>query len=155
LSSEELKALYECQSTHGLINKRNKVLLSLVVFQGVGSTELARIEVKDLDLVNGKIYIPATRTTNSRTLELKVQQMLLFQDYIVNVRPVILKESAKTSECLLVSQGKGMLLNNVISIVLRKLRPHFPMLISLQQIRQSVITEWLKEHGLRKTQYMA
>lgn len=156
LSSDELQALYECQSTHGLIQKRNKVLLSLVVFRAVGSTELARIEVADLDLMNGKIYIPATRTTNSRTLDLKVQQLLLFQDYITNIRPEILREAGKTSEYLLISQGKGKgMLSNVISKLNRKLHNKFPKHISLQQLRQSVITEWLKEHGLRKTQYLA
>ena len=155
LSGEELQELYACQSTYGLTQKRNKVLLSLVVFQAVGSSELSRIELKDVDLMNGKIYVPGGRTSNGRTLDLKVQQLLLFQDYITNTRPEILKKADNKSAYLLVNHGKGKLLSNVISIVLRKLHAAFPKLTSLQQIRQSVISEWLKEHGLRKTQYMA
>ena len=37
LTPEELQELYEFQTSFGLAQKRNKVLLSLVVFQGVGS----------------------------------------------------------------------------------------------------------------------
>lgn len=155
LTSEELMEIYNLQSTHGLIGKRNKVLLSLVVFQAAGSKELGMIELTDLDLLNGKITIPAARTTNTRTLDLKPQQLLLMQDYLMNVRPEILKESGKQSDRLVISQGKGTLLQNSISILLKKLRPQYPKLKSLQQIRQSVISEWLKEHGLRKAQYMA
>ncbi len=54
LSSEELLEIYELQTTFGLTQKRNKVLLSLVIFQGVGRLDLARIELKDIDLMNGK-----------------------------------------------------------------------------------------------------
>lgn len=155
LTPKELNEIYELQSTYGLAGKRNKVLLSLVVFQGVGSKELELIEVKDLDLMNGKIYIPAARTTNARTLDLKPQQLLLMQDYLMNVRPEILKEAHKTSECLLVSHGTGVLLQNTISVLLKRLRPQYPKLKNLQQIRQSVVSEWLKDYGLRKAQYMA
>lgn len=156
LSSEELEEIYTLQAVRGLANKRNKILLSLVIFQAVGSTELERIELKDVDLMNGKIYIPATKTTNSRTLDLKVQQLLLFQDYITNTRLAILKEANKTSEYFLVNQGQGKgVLSNVISKIIRNLHRQYPKLTSLQQVRQSVVTQWIKEHGLRKTQYMA
>lgn len=60
LCSEELQEIYALQPTHGLANKRNKILLSLVVFR-CWCMELERIEPKDVDLMNGKIYIPATK----------------------------------------------------------------------------------------------
>ena len=114
------------------------------------------IELKDVDLLNGKIYVPGARTTNARTLDLKAQQLLLFQDYILNVRSAILKEANKQSDYFLVNYGKGVnLLKNVISILLRKLRMFYPKLKNLQQIRQSVISEWLEQYGLRKARYMS
>lgn len=156
LTPEELNEIYEIQTTFGLVEKRNKVLLSLVVFQGVGSSELQRIELKDVDLMNGKIYIAASRTANERTLDLKVQQLLLLQDYMLNVRSLILKEAGKTSDYFLVNSGQGKgVMTNVIAILLRKIKPQYPKLKDLQQIRQSVISEWLKTEGLRKAQYMA
>lgn len=157
LSTEELIEIYKLQGTYGLAQKRNKVLLSLVVFQGVGSSELGRIEVKDVNLMEGKIYIPAARGTNSRTLDLKPMQLLLFQDYLMNTRPLILKEANKQSDYLLthVKPNNTPIMSNVISLLLYELRKYYPKLKSLQQIRQSVITEWLKVHRLRQTQYMA
>ena len=155
LNSEELDKIYGLCPTHGLVKRRDKVLLSLVIYQGVSSSELPLIEVKDVSLIEGKIYIPAIRTTNGRTLELKPFQLLLMQDYLLKVRPEILKESKKSSERLLVSTGQGTKLHNVVSILLRSIRPYYPKFKSFQQIRQSVITIWVKEHGVRKAQYMA
>lgn len=157
LTSEELIEIYNLQTTYGLAQKRNKVLLSLAIFQGVRSSDLGRIEVKDIDLMEGKIYIPAGRGTNSRTLDLKPQQLLLFQDYLMNVRPTILKEASKQSDYFLVhAKPKNQpIMSNVISLLLYRLRPYYPKLKSLRQIRQSTITEWLKIYGLRQTQYMA
>lgn len=156
-SPEELQEIYVLQPTHGLIGKRDKVLLSLVVFQGVGSSELGRIELTDLDLMQGTVRIAASRSANERTLELKAQQLLLFQDYITSIRPEILRSAFKSSSYLLVHSGQGEteLMNNVISKLIKRLHNQYPKLKSLQQIRQSVITEWLKVYDLRKTQYLA
>jgi site-specific recombinase XerD len=156
LDSAELQTIYELQTTFGLVQKRNKVLLSLVVFQAVGSKELAQIEVTNLDLNKGTIYVPGLRTSNGRTLDLKPQQLLLFQDYLMNVRPSILEQSGKKSDRFLISTGNGNgLLTNVISFILRSLRVEYPRLKDLQQIRQSVVSEWVKALGSRKAQYMA
>ena len=154
---EELLEIYALQHSKGLVGKRDKVLLSLVVFQGVGSTELEKIELKDLDLQNASIYVPSTRNTNSRTLELKPIQLLLFQDYVTQTRREILKETTRQSDKLLVSLGMGTkeTLHNVIARILQQIKPRYPKLKSMQQIRQSVITHWIAEQGLRQAQYMA
>lgn len=155
LTQEELKAIYELWPTHGIVKKRDKILLSLIVFQGVCSSELPQIEVSDLNLNQGTIYIPALRSTNSRTLELKAFQLLLFQDYLMNVRPLILQQANKQSEKLLVTTGQSAKLGNVIVPILKYLRCYYPKLKSFQQVRQSVVKEWVKQFGLRKAQYMA
>ena len=156
LTEEELTEIYALQTTFGLIEKRDKVLLSLAIFQGVGSKELALIEVTDVDLMSGTIYVPALRTTNSRTLELKPWQLLLFQDYLINVRSFILQKAGKQSNFFLINQGAAQgSLTNVISRLIKKLRFECPKLRDLQQIRQSVMTNWIKQHGIRKAQYMA
>jgi len=156
LSKEEMDHVYTIYPTHGLIKRRDKVLLSLVVYQGVSSSELPLIEVKDVDLIQGTIYIPAIRTTNGRTLQLQPFQLLLMQDYLLKVRPEILLQANKISECLLVSTGQSKKqLHNVVASILKRLRPLYPRLKDFQQIRQSVITLWVKQYGVRKAQYMA
>ena len=155
--SDELTEIYQMQHAKGLAGKRDQVLLSLVVFQAVGSTQLERIELKDVDLEQGKIYVPATRNSNSRTLDLKPQQLLLFQNYILVTRKAILTETGKQSDKLLVScrVTTEATLHNVIARILGQLKVRFPKIKSMQQIRQSVVTLWINEHGLRKAQYMA
>lgn len=155
LTSEDLQELYAHQGTYGLSQKRNKILLSLIVFQGLRRAELSRIELKDVDLMNGKIYIASSRSANERELELKPQQLLLFQDYMTKIRPDILKLSQQSSNYFLVHIGGSQNMDNVVTAVVQGLKPYFTKFKSLQQIRQSVITEWLKTHGLRKAQYMA
>jgi len=157
LEEEELKTIYDLQHTKGLVGKRTKVLLSLVVFQGVAPIELERIELKDVDLLEAKIYIPSTRSSNSRTLDLKPLQLLLFQDYMVNIRKEILKQFNRESDKLLVSMGNTQRekLTNVIARTIRKLKLQYPKLKGVEQIRQSVITSWVQQYGLRKAQYMA
>ncbi len=154
---EELKAIYDLQHTKGLVGKRTKVLLSLVIFQGVAPIELERIELKDVDLMEAKIYIPSTRTTNSRTLDLKPLQLLLFQDYMTNIRREILNQFNRQSDKLLVSMGftKSEKLTNVITQTVIKLRQQYPKLKGVEQLRQSVISNWVNQFGLRKAQYMA
>ena len=75
----------------------------------------------------------------------------------MNTRPLILKEASKQSDYLLVhAKPKNKpIMTNIIFLLLYNLRPYYPKLKSLQQIRQSTITEWLKIYGLRQTQYMA
>lgn len=154
---EELKEIYELQHSKGLVGKRNKVLLSLVIFQGVASMELEKIELKDVDLMEGKIYIPSTRTSNSRTLELKPFQLLLLQDYMVNIRKEILNLYQRESDKLLVSMSftTKERLSNITSVIVKTIKSHYPKLKNIQQLRQSVITSWVQQHGLRQAQYMS
>lgn len=159
LEESELLEIYKIQHSKGLIGKRDKVVLSLMIFQGVIANDLKAIELKDVDLLEGKIYIPSTRTTNSRTLDLKPQQLLLFQDYIAKVRRDILKEARAESDKFIVTMGFSTTneerLQNLVNTIRNRIKLEFPKLKSTKQIRQSVITNWLNQYGLRQAQYMA
>lgn len=159
LEESELLEIFKLQHTKGLIGKRDKVVVSLIIFQGLIANDLEAIELKDVDLLEGKIYVPSTRTTNARTLDLKPQQLLLFQDYISKIRREILKEANTQSNKLIVTTGISKTneerLQNLVNIIRNRIKVEFPKLKSLKQIRQSVITNWLNQYGLRQTQYMA
>ncbi len=159
LEESELLEIYKIQHTKGLTGKRDKVVLSLMVFQALIANDLEVIELKDVDLFEAKIYIPSTRTTNSRTLDLKPQQLLLFQNYIAKIRREILKEAKTESDKFIVTMGVSTTseerLQNLVNTIRSRIKLEFPKLKSTKQIRQSVITNWLNIHGLRQTQYMA
>lgn len=86
-SSEELQLLMTRENRYQYLDTRNNVLLSLLIYQGLTSYELARMDVKDIDLDNGTIYIKSSANLNRRTLELVNKQIILFSKYINEVRP--------------------------------------------------------------------
>ena len=58
LEWEELEELYKNYPTQNLTGKRNKVMLGMMIYQGLTSGEIGALEPKDIDLENAKIYIP-------------------------------------------------------------------------------------------------
>jgi site-specific recombinase XerD len=152
-SDEELEEVFFAYPTYGVTKKRNQLLLSLAVFQAVRLIEMSRIELTDLLLHEGRITIPATRNSFSRTLELKPLQMLLFQEFLNNVRPN-LKDAAASQ--LLFPSGKDAErnLSNLSFIIAKELVLVYPKFQNLGHVRQSRMALWVKIHGLRKAQYL-
>lgn len=170
LSKQELESLYNnfelpdenskyknhnWFKTSQLASKRNKVILGLIIYQGLGSVELGRITEKDIKLREGKIYIRGTRKSNEREMKLEAHQILDIMEYTLKIRNEILTRENKTSEILFVSVGKSDRINNIINKLIKKLNKQNSKITSVKQIRASVITHWLKNYNLRQVQYMA
>ena len=94
LDTHELNSLYESYtpeaSGESLSGKRNKVVLGLMIYQGVKTEELAKLEVADIKLREGKIEIPGGRKSNHRTMTLESHQILKIYDYTLQARAEIL-----------------------------------------------------------------
>jgi site-specific recombinase XerD len=156
LENEELEAIFEAQNLNGIANKRNKVVLSLLIYQGLQSDDFERIELKDIDLENGKIHVPGSRFMNARILDLNPKQTLLFQDYLLNIRPALLIENATPTDQFIVNlKGKKHTNSGLVFTIMKPLKIQFPKLKNATQIRQSLITNWVKMYGLRQAQYLA
>ena len=138
-----------------LASKRNKVILGLIIYQGLGSTELGRLTEKDLKLREGKIYIAGTRKSNEREMKLEAHQVLDIMEYTLKIRNEILALTGKQSESLFVSAGESEHFRSIINKLIKKLNKQSSKVTSVKQIRASVITHWLKIHNLRQVQYMA
>lgn len=141
--------------TSVLASKRNKVILGLIIYQGLGSTELDRLTEKDLKLREGKIFIAGTRKSNERELKLEAHQVLDIMEYTLKTRNEILALSGKKSEKLFVSAGESQQFRSIIQKLIKKLNKQSSKITSVKQIRASVITHWLKIYNLRQVQYMA
>ncbi len=139
-----------------LTAKRNKVILGLMIWQGLGTAELAKLQTGDLKLREGKIYIAGSRKSNERELKLEAHQVLDLMEYTLETRKALLEIHGHETEKLFISNGTGAnKLNNAMSYLVKKLNGQNPRVSSAKQIRASVITHWLKIHNLRETQYMA
>ncbi len=138
-----------------LASKRNKVILGLIIYQGLGSTELGRLTEKDLKLREGKIYIAGTRRSNEREMKLEAHQVLDIMEYQLKIRNEILALTGKQSEKLFVSAGESAEFRSIINKLIKKLNKQNRKVTSVKQIRASVITHWLKIYNLRQVQHMA
>lgn len=151
LSKEELEELYEKYLIKDERAHRNKVILGLLVYQGLKREELEKLRPEHLKLREGKIQIPATGKSNGRILGLQPFQILDLQEYTLIVRPKLQGKSERlfTGRNNLENLKNSLLhLNHALKKINSKLK-------NAIQIRQSVITEWLKEKDLRTVQYMA
>ena len=138
-----------------LVSKRNRVILGLMIYQGLGAQELARLEEKDLKLREGKIYIKGNRKSNERELKLESVQILDLMEYTLQIRKDLLALTGKETELLFVSNGVSHEFRSIMQKMMKKLKEQNPRITSSKQIRASVITSWLKTYNLREVQYMA
>jgi integrase/recombinase XerD len=156
LEPHELNRLYNNHNDTSLIGKRNKVMLGLLIYQGLKTEELAKLEVTDINLREGKIEVPGGKKSNHRTMRLESHQMMDFYDYILQTRPEILSQSKETTNKLIITlTGKSSTTSNLVNSLLRPLKLKYSQLQNAKQIRASVITKWLKMYNLREVQVLA
>ena len=159
LEAEELEDLYYSFETdnhqedyHKYTLKRAKVIIGLIVYQGLNTTDLGNLKIEHLQLSKGKIYIPSTKRSNARELELKPWQIMEFIDYTNEVRPTIQNKIANHSQQLFNTNAR---FNAIVYHIFKKLKKYNQKTENIKQVRASVITNWLGQYNLRKVQYLA
>jgi len=169
LSRQELDALYhnykipqedDPNKNHNwfitslLSAKRNKVIVGLLVNQGLTTHELSQLVIQDVKLREGKIYIAGSRKSEERELKLEAHQILDLMEYTHEIRTAILQNTKKQNDQLFTCAGSSDEFN-LVKKMPKKLSAINPKVTSLNQIRASVITHWLKLYNLRQVQYLA
>ena len=156
LSKEQLQKIYEGFSAQNHYQLRNKVILGLYINQGLIRAEMNRLETSDINLIKGTIRIRKNIKLRERTLLLAASQVLMLQEYIKNIRPQMIKQSAQAKgDKLFFSYGNGQTVDEGLRQLLKTLKKKHPELTSLHQIRSSVLAHWIKEKPIREVQYMA
>ena len=92
-ATEELEALLNRPERYNNLAHRNRVLISLLIYQALLPGEMEALTVQDINLSTGSIYIKPTASTNKRELQLKPNQILLFYQYIHEIRPKLLHQN--------------------------------------------------------------
>ncbi len=140
---------------HLLTQKRNKVILGLLIYQAVDGRDLKLLTTDDVKLREGKVFIPGTRRSNERELPLESLQVMDMMEYLATTRNEIVEITGKQTKQLFTSTGGGEKLQNTIVYLIQRLRTINVKVTSLKQLRASVIVHWLRIHNLRQVQYMA
>lgn len=144
-TTEELESLITAKKErYTKLEYRNKVLMSLLIYQALHPKELETITLNDINLQQGTIYIKARPKTSSRELALKPTQIMLFYQYIFEIRPKLLDN--KEVENLIIGQrGEPMKAEDITKHIKRNYGSRFKgRKVNAQTIRQSVITNLLK-----------
>lgn len=163
LEAHELHQLYNQYPSETIKERRNKVMLGLLVYQGVQTSELAKMEVKDVNLREGKIYVPGSVKSVSREMTLEAHQIMDMYDYVLNVRNQIAALPAKRknqtrqeTDILFIGDGGNChSISIFVNRLMIQLRKQNPQVLNAKQIRTSVIVKWLKNYNLRQVQYLA
>jgi len=79
---------------------RNKVIIGFMIYQGMNATALKSLKLEHILLDKGKVYIPSTRKTNSRTLELKSNQILPLVHYLDKHRLILQEKISVHNDAL-------------------------------------------------------
>jgi integrase/recombinase XerD len=155
-TAEELEQLLTRKERYTNLDYRNKVLSSLLIYQALHPGEIEALETTHINLQAGSIYIKATYKTNSRTLQLKPSQILLFHQYITEIRPKLLQQH-QSNALLIGIRGGVMTGEDITKHIKRSFKELYPnRKVNAQTIRQSVITNLLKQgHDLSVVQAFA
>ncbi|MEX2398776.1 MAG: site-specific integrase [Candidatus Saccharimonadales bacterium] len=154
-STEKLEEIYTGFNQRGIAGKRNKILLGLIIYQGLNTAELSLLESLHLRLREGKIDVPGTTQKNRRTLKLEAHQMIDLQEYQSKTRDLILAITEKETARLFTSMGSSYNLANTLYKITKTLKDQHTDFKNLQQLRQSRIAIWTKQHDIRQAQYLA
>lgn len=160
LKTEELEDLYYSYETenikdayHRLTAKRDKILVGLLVYQGLNTTNLKSLEIENVQVYKGKIYIVSHKKMNARELELKSWQVIELLEYIKEIREEIKVRNNIESERLFIPNNER--LGNTVLNIMKKLKRINHKVENVNQLRASVITNWLKQYNLREVQYLS
>jgi integrase/recombinase XerD len=144
-STQELEHLIESKPKSQHKNRktnqvRNKLLLSLLVYQGMARTEISKIEIEDINLEEGTIKARGDERTSSRTLPLKAKQVHLIYGYMHKERP-----ETESGKLFIGLRGDPMSSDSLCRIVLRYQYLFPEKTLNSQTIRMSVTRNLLKE----------
>lgn len=146
---ETLENLYETWESKNKANQtRDKIIISLLVYQALTVLEISQIKTSDINLENGTVYIKANVKNKQRTLSLKPKQILLFHNYLKNEYKQYRNRQklSKRTDYFVMSEEGLQLWSGGINRMINQDKDPQNKLIPLK-IRQSVIAHLVKENN--------
>lgn len=151
--AEELEQLLQRKERYAILKNRNKIIISLLIYQALTNGEICSLTINDLDLEQGTIYIKAGVKTNPRTLKLQSKQVFWIMKYLQEDRLQLLKvlptgeDLGGVRTTILIISKLGTAEKGEGIHYLTETQKHLfkPRKLNPVTIRQSVITNLLKQ----------
>jgi integrase/recombinase XerD len=146
-TASELEELLNRPNRYADMELRNKVVLSLLIYQGLTCDELIRLNVTDIDLNAGTVYIKASRKLKSRKIEIHRTQFSLLSNYLNETRKHLLRiKGLDSTGKLLIGKTGEPLTQDGIKALFKPLKHFFPdRVLNASTVRQSVIASLLNQ----------
>lgn len=154
LDEEFLDTIYRETTANTLVQKRDRCILGMMLFLGLSRSEVTTIQLEDLKLEDGKLYVPQTIIANERYINLNPKQILHLSQYIYDVRPKLEQQYKINTNRLFFSCGEATGLNGALARLMKRLKREFHYVKDFKQFKQSRMAIWVKELGLRQAQYL-
>jgi len=151
LAMEELEELHRRYQLQLSVDPAKKIMLGLLIYQGLQTEELTRLEPGHIYLKEGKVFIRGTSYSNERWLPLQANQVSGLQEYIQANR---FKEGIFLARPVRADTSERNISNRMRHMIVQ-LQQLNAKIINANQIRASVIAFWLQRYNLRQVQYMA
>jgi site-specific recombinase XerD len=169
-SSETLEKFFETYQIKKkkYLENRNKIIISLLIYQALTVKEIAELEVQNINLEKCEIYIKnhqetpsplervgvRSKSPKSRTLPLQAKQILLIYKYIQEDREKLLsyknqpnpKNQQPSTNNFIIGQYGEKINPHSISKMINEQKPKSEQIQPLK-IRQSVIANLLKKEN--------
>lgn len=144
---ETLEQFYETYQSSEHTN-RNKIIISLLVYQALTVLEISQIKMSDINLEQGTIRIHGNVKNKSRTIGLKPKQILLYHTYIKHdwLEYHRKQKPSKRTDYFIMNNEGLQLCSSGINKMINKNRDKQNRLIPLK-IRQSVIAHLVKANN--------
>ncbi|QMU66252.1 MAG: tyrosine-type recombinase/integrase [Flavobacteriaceae bacterium] len=137
---------YKIKKKKQLLN-RNKIIISLLIYQGLTVKEIAELQLQSINLNTCEIHIKSGYRQQKRTLPLQAKQVLLFFNYLEKDRKKLLKYNLKTTnETFILGQYGNEINPHSISRIINQNRNESQKIKPIK-IRQSVIANLLKKEN--------
>ena len=156
LTEKELENLLKPRKErYTFLEKRNQIIMSLLVNQALRIGEIIQLKTDVVNLEKATIQINKTGVTNARILPLKAEQILLFYEYINQERNK-LKTFRNDKNALILGKLGTPIRKEDINYLISTYQKEFTKNLTSVTIRQSVITNLLsKNNDLRIVQEFA
>jgi site-specific recombinase XerD len=147
-SAETLEKYLESHKNDAkLVRRRNEVITSLLIYQGLTVGEICNLQIEDINLEKAEITIKSSEK-QTRILPLQAKQILLFLNYLKEDKPKLIQhlQSEKPIITLITGKFEERVRPNVINRMINEYLPKNEQLQPIK-IRQSVIANLLKKEN--------
>ena len=142
LSEEQLEELYQSFEPK---DRLYKLLLGLLIYQGLTTGEIQALRREDVEFKAGRILVPSSQRSNSRYLKLEAIQVYELQEYM--------RASNKAPSDYLLHRTSRTFYHHFKKLT--KTLSKYSYYRDTQQLRQSRIAIWTQQYDLRYAQYLS